>query len=231
MKERRHSFRVPLRAVASLRAPGVSYRCDVDDVSLGGAHLTHAPPLAAGEPVYLDIRVPGFTTVTAHGDAIRTGSGWASVRFSELDADAEDTIHDLSVAMLEHGRRPVFLIVAGGCGLCDQLTEAVRGTGYDAVRACTPLDTLAALQNPVLNIEAAFVDLDLTQTTGLEVLRHLAAEHPDVVRIAVARAHGRGLADRAEAAGLAHDLLCEPLDMRYVSSTMRSVQSHCVREL
>ncbi len=230
MTERRHSFRIPLRAVASLRAPGVGHRCDVDDLSLGGAHLTHAPRLSAGEPVHLDIRVPGFTTVSAHGDAVRSGEGWASVRFSQLDANAEDTIHDLSVAMLEHGARPALLIVACGGDLRDQLVEAARDTGYDIVTACTPLETLAALSDPLLDIGAALIDLDLTQTTGLEVLRYLAAEHPYIVRIAVARARDRGLTDRAEAAGLAHDVLCEPVDMSGVTSTMRTVRLEYGRE-
>lgn len=221
MMERRKSYRIPLHADAVVRARRIAYRCTADDVSLGGAHLTHTPRLDRGTPIQLEIRPAGFDPVIATGEAWRIGADWIGVRFGALHPDAEDAVHDLSIALLEHGRRPGALVVECDRRRRARLAELLCRAGFDVTVACTPLETVAALQDPLSHIRAAIVDLDLTQTSGLEVLRYLAVEHPDIRRVAVARCRGRGDADRRVAARYAHRIVCEPLCGRHVAAAVR----------
>jgi CheY-like chemotaxis protein len=202
-------MRVEVAAPAALYASGgAAWTCEVDNLSLGGASLEGARARTrVGEPVSLKIRLPGARAIRPNGRVARVravgGRVRVAVEFDGLSADVEDYIEDACLAALERQRAPRVLIVDPCRFECVTLARSLREAGHRVVPVATPLHAVAYLAERAHAVAAVVVHLDLSQTTGAELLRYVADEYPRVRRVAVARPENRAEALALVEAGIA----------------------------
>jgi CheY-like chemotaxis protein len=195
--DRRRSLRVELAAPAALYADGGSpWVCEVDNLSLGGASLEGARARTrVGDSVSVTIRLPGARAIRPHGRVarVRTVAGRVkvAVEFDGLSADVEDYIEDACLAALELAQEPRILVVDPRGFESATLARSLREAGHRVVPIATPLHAVAYLSERASSVAAIVVHLDLSQTTGAELLRYVADEYPRVRRLAVAGAEHR----------------------------------------
>lgn len=185
--DRRSSYRVPVSAAAAVRtASGFASTYAVDDLSLGGALLRGTPVISKGQSVRVAIRCVGSPVVSVAGRVVRhsglrrTRPRWA-IRFWEISAEAEDAIHDLSVAVLE--RAPTVLLLDRSARRRAKLTAQIRSCGLRPLAAATLLEAISLLQAEGSRIESVVVGRISDPESWLGFLGFLRHEYPEVRRV------------------------------------------------
>ena len=222
--EQRRSDRLPVRGVASLQGGGNrSRRFALDNVSVGGALMMGAPHPAVGSAVSLELRVPGMCSKSLHGQVVREChrpddiEGFA-VRFDEVPSDIEDWVHDLSVRVLQNEARPAVLIVARSRSTRETLGASLEKIGWHVTLASTPLEALLALEREIADLRWVVILDQLTQTSGVELLQHVARDYPEVRRLLVCRPDTYRYARQAVRDGLADAALLQPIQRQRLDS-------------
>jgi len=193
--DRRRSFRVPVSAAAAVRTrAGLVSTYAVNDVSLGGALLSGAPVIARGSKVDVVIRCVGSPPMCVAGRVVRHSATrrarprWA-IRFRDIPAEAEDAIHDLSVATLERG--PSVLVVDRSDQANAELAAEVRQAGLRPLTASTPLEAIELLHRNAGQVVSAVIGRVSDPDGWLGLLELLREEFPAVRRVAWVGSAGR----------------------------------------
>lgn len=186
--DRRSSYRVPVSAAAAVRtSSGFVSTYSVDDLSLGGALLRGSPVISMGQSVRVVIRCVGSPLVSVVGRVVRHSGlrrerpRWA-IRFWEISAEAEDAIHDLSVAALE--RAPSVLLVDRSPRRLARMAAQIRSLGLRPLTAATLLEAISLLQKDRNRIATAVVGRTGDPESWLGFLGFLRQEYPEVRRVA-----------------------------------------------
>jgi DNA-binding NarL/FixJ family response regulator len=214
--EHRRSFRLPIGGAASVAwGERNSRRYTIDNLSLGGALMLGTPAPAEGEAVHAVIRLPGARLLDLSGRVIRTTDHHYrpefAVAFDELRSEAEDLIHDLSIAMLEQRGVATALVVARSQTMRDGLSSLLREIGWTAAAAEAPLQAIALLDQPELDVRWVVVLERQTQTSGIDLLRYVADELPGVRRLLISRPEKYRAASDAVRLGVADAALLQPV--------------------
>ena len=215
--DKRHSFRVPVHGVALVRWGGAaSRRYAIDDVSLGGVALTGAPLPVRGTTIRTVLQIDTTPAMSMLGRVARVSAtpgrrpGFA-VAFDVVPAEAEDSIHDLSLTLLERADRQRVLIVGRSHPTRDTLGALIASAGWDVVTATTPLEAIVMLQNPAIDIRWMVVVAVLAVAPAAELLAFAADEHPGVRRLLITKEHDCATAMFSLRRRLAHACLLQPL--------------------
>ncbi len=222
--EQRRSSRLPVRGVASLQWEGNrARRYALDNVSLGGALMMGAPQPAVGSEVTVELRVPGMRSKSVRGQVVRASyepderSGFA-VAFGDGPDDIEEWVQDLSVRVLQSEARPAVLIVARSRAMRETLGASLESIGWHVTLAATPLEALLALEREREEVRWVIILDQLTQTSGVELLQHVARDYPRVRRLLVCRPDTYRYAQQAVRDGLADAALLQPVQKQRLGS-------------
>jgi len=192
----------------------------VQNVSAGGALLTGRRtvgpqadvrlllPLVGDEPMVLGARIK------RRAQALN-GLVAVAVAFEHESALSETAFRE---AVLHAGprsdpeKRPVALVVTDKTNARETLQKALTGLGRQPVVAATPLDAVRVLEDPRLHVDAAFVDVNAAEASGLEILSFIHDEHPRVRRILLQLDIRPSVVDLMRASEFVHASLREPWD-------------------
>jgi hypothetical protein len=199
---RRH-YRARVRGEVVLHGPDGVARCQIANLSLGGALLVPAPDthvdLAVGTFVAIELHVGGnrgWLTAPAHVVRV-TGPGLPlAVEFDELPPALEDAISDQVLAAVEAERTPPVLVVDGMPARRRRLARAVRRIGCQPIEASTPLEAIERMEGATMKPVAAVVGEELTQTGGAELADFFAHELPGA-KVTLVRAPTQPLVEEA----------------------------------
>jgi hypothetical protein len=186
---RRRSFRAEVDGCAIVHAPGgISMRCRVADLGLGGVRL-HADEtdLASGLGVTLELECAGAGWVVQRGRVVRHDGGQIAVVFDELAPEVQQLIADEMLGAVEALQVPRVVIVDRAAERRRRLAGVLREQGCCSLEAATPLEAVALVERSRNHVRAVMVAETLTQTQADELLEFLADAHPniEVVRIDV----------------------------------------------
>ncbi len=222
--EHRHSVRIPLHGVAHVeRTSGEVSTCTLRNLSLGGALLRGSAP-TMGERVVVCIQVLDHPDITIEGRVVRATAGRQhssfALAFQEVGADVEDAIHDLSVRVLERSDDLAVLVVHRLHHVRAALVARLAAGGWRVLEATSPLHALAILDREGSEIQWVVVGGELTQTSGLDLLQHIAIAHPTIGRVLVQPSRvATYVAARERADGVA-EVLSEPVDNGALEATV-----------
>jgi len=187
----------------------------VTNLSLGGALFRGDVFADCGEPVNAELAIAGIPDLTVNGRVVRCendplGRKLFAISFSEPSADTEELIHDLSVMVLERVARPAIMVVAPSPSKRQSLAQILYRRGWRVLSVETPLHALTMLARDQ-HIYWMVVAEDLSQTSSLDLLRHVAGEYPEI-NCALLTPPGRSaVAVTARDAGLVEQVLREPI--------------------
>lgn len=216
-QNKRHSFRVPVSGIASVRwGKRRSRAYAIDDVSLGGASLRGDPAPERGELVWTRLSIPSSRPIRARGTVVRFTAGWGgcpgfALAFDRVSAEAEDVIHDLGVTLLERAGQHRVMVVGRIHPKREAVTAVVQSAGWDVVEASTPLEAIFALQDPLIDVRWMVVIESLMVAPATELLAFASEAHPGTRRLLIGREHDTLVAMRTLRHGLADACLLYPL--------------------
>jgi len=233
--DRRRCFRARLAEAAMIRSAAHRLACvrTVDDLSLGGAHIVGACPVAVGEAVTASIKLEGRRRIAPRGHVLRcTGegehAGFAMV-FTDVSPRAEDIIHDFIVHSLEADEVSAVLLIEPDRQSRRELTRLLTQVGYRVMPVATPVEAIDQLTMHATCIQAALVSHRLTQTTGIEFVGFLKDAFPMIRRVLTTSVGSSARARDVRAAGLVHEALSAPWQRGHVSralGTRRRARAH-----
>lgn len=215
--ERRRSARAPVELTAVViprRGPPLA--CTVENLSAGGALLCAPEALVAEGPVRVRLHLSprrdvSVTACVVRRHPCRDGVHRFAVAFADLPPKVEDLVQSAALrALASTSARVNVMVVDDEPAVRDSLARELRALGAAAREASTAFDAVVMLQDVKPAVDVAIVDVHLDRDDGLDVLRHIAAEHPEVHRVLMTgRARHVDLL-RAEAEGLAQQVFTKP---------------------
>lgn len=195
---------------------GAPLPCTVENLSAGGALMCAAAPLTADGPVRVRLRLATERNLTITARVVRRhpcldGQHRFAVAFVNLPPAVEDMVQSASLRALAATRPGInILVVDDESVVRNSLARELRSLGAAAREASCAFDAVVQLQEVKPAIDAAIVDVQLDRDDGLDVLRHLAGEHPEVHRVVMSGRVGHADLLRAQASGLAHQVIVKP---------------------
>lgn len=180
---RRHDFRVPVTAVATIHAARGSGSFRIENLSAHGALLR---PHTGQRPEHettlvLHLLVAGAGRFRVACRVVReTLDGAFAVVFTEGAELLQDMIQDEALAYLESLEAPRTIVVDLDRTRRQRIAGEVCRLGGRAIEVSTPLEALGILQQSTAHITAIIVAESLTQTGGDELLDFVRVVYPDV---------------------------------------------------
>ena len=116
------------------------------------------------------------------------------------------------------GRRPVVLLVDDEAHILSALRRALRREGYEILAAASAAEALALLEERPVDLVLS--DQKMPGTSGLELLRRVAARHPGVARLLITGWPEEVPAAEREALGI-RALLPKPWDVGELREALR----------
>jgi CheY-like chemotaxis protein len=183
--DRRRSFRADVTGAALVHLPEGALRCEIGNLSLGGALLHRAggsSELARGTTVGVELRVDGGGWVRQSGRVLRdTGPiEPIAVAFGPLSPEVEDLIEDEVLAALEANRSPRVVVVDRSSARRRRLATALQHAGFCALEVSTPLEAIDVVERSRNHVAVAAIHESLTQTGGWELVKYLTDTHPRI---------------------------------------------------
>jgi hypothetical protein len=190
--ERRRTPRVSVSGHAVVHAASTVVRCQIVDLSMGGARFQStdlAPPeLAVGAFVQVDLHLDGANTawrhLRSHVQRIETGSMFC-VAFDDIDAQFEDIVEDEVLAGLEGERMPRAVVVDLQLTRRARIAAALRIAGCSAVEASTPLDAITLIEQSKAHVALVLISERIAGEAD-PLIGFLRDEHPDIELVVIA---------------------------------------------
>ncbi len=193
-KERRRSFRVRMPATAVLRRPRSHeligwYK--LENLSSGGCLVTDGPGCEPGEQLEVLLELPDTPEIRLRSAVVRReGSGRfarVALSFASPSMAVEESIHNLVLRNLESQRE------RGGCvlvlhphqGTRDLLVGSLATLGFEAVAVGSPLEAIWNLEEQPGRFHTAIVSRFIIDVDGHEMVKWMAARHPDLRRVLI----------------------------------------------
>ncbi|MBI1947890.1 MAG: response regulator [Deltaproteobacteria bacterium] len=199
-----------------LRRRGPPLLCAVENLSAGGALLCADSPLDDDGPIRVRLRLSPNREVSVTAHVVRRHPGVDgrhrfAIAFADLPPRVEDMMQSAALRALAATRSTVsVLVVDDEAVVRTSLARELRSLGATAREAASAFDAVVDLQRVRPAVDVAIVDAHLDPGDGLEVLRHVQAEHPEVHRVLMSgRMRPSDLAN-AHASGLAHQVIAKP---------------------
>lgn len=230
MSERRHSFRVPVPARASVFHKGklLGYY-SVHDVSIGGCSLREGPARPVGEQVDVLLHLPHRAPLTLSARVRRSDTFSMGLKFEHTTPRAEDCIQDLVVETFarvaaDDGR--VALVVEPHHVERQALVRTLRELGKRAIGVATALDAVQLLVEEGNHVDTVFIEAESASLPSLELVEFLAHNHPRLRRVLIGERNLLAASWVAQATGDVHALLetpCDPEDVHRVIHRLQFV--------
>jgi len=216
MSERRHSFRVPVPARASVIHKGklLGYY-SVHDVSIGGCSLSGGQPRPVGEHVDVLLHLPHRAPLALSARVQRSDALSMGLMFEHTTPIAEDCIQDVVVEAFASARAEigqVTLVVEPRHAERQTLVRTLRELGRRAIGVATALDAVQLLVEEGQHVDTVFVEAESSSLPSLELVEYLAHNHPRIRRVLVGDGKEIAAAWVAQATGEVHALLETPCD-------------------
>lgn len=212
--ERRQCYRARISTSAMLRCRARQATCvrQLDDLSLGGAHLVGKPPMGVGASVTTTIKLGARGRITPRARIVRLtddGDGFAIV-FTELSPRAAELIHGCMVRSLEADEVSAVLLIEPTRRAREELEHLLTQAGYRVIAVATPVEAIDRLNAHADCIQAALVSQRLTQTSGVEFVGFLKDAFPDIRRVLTSGEEAEPAKRILRARGLVHGALSAP---------------------
>jgi hypothetical protein len=191
---RRRSFRAEVEGCAIVHAPGgVSMRCRVADLGLGGVKLYQPmsevaddAALPSGLEVTLELECAGAGWVVQRGRVVRgNDSGAIAIVFDELAPEVLQLISDEMKGAVEAAQAPRVVIVDRAAGRRRHIADVLRQHGCCSLEAATPLEAVAMVERSRNHVRAVMIAETLTQTQADELREFLAEAHPTIAVVSI----------------------------------------------
>lgn len=114
---------------------------------------------------------------------------------------------------------PSILLLDDNDSDLDQLEDALRGEGYNLMKASTPEQAFETLAGQMVNMVIA--DYTLPQMTGIEFLSRVKRLYPDTVRIVHTGIHDTAMVTDAINTAAIHKLMSKTWDLNSLRTTVR----------
>jgi len=186
--ERRHSQRIDVSGNAVVHGPVSVMRCEIVDLSTGGALLrpvgngAAAPLPGVGVTVdlHLDAADTGWFTLRAVVHRSGVAGGAFAVEFGDVTAEFEDLVEDEVLAALEAARILRVIVVDPIDRRRQRLATELRRAGCSPFEVSTPLDAIGLIDQSQMHFSFALVAEQLLNTEGRDLMGFLAVTHPQV---------------------------------------------------
>jgi hypothetical protein len=184
--ERRHTARVSVSGNAIVHAATGVIRCQILDLSMGGARFRSTEELAIALDlgtlvridVHLDARDTAWTHLRGHIHRVVDGVSFC-VAFHRISAEFEDLVEDEVLAGLEADQRPMALIVDLTTDRRARIEVALRTAGCSVIAMTTPLDAIAVIEQSRAHISLVLVSERVAHATRA-LTRFLREVHPAI---------------------------------------------------
>jgi len=204
--DRRHSPRAHVHGHAIVHAPIGVARCEIENLSVGGALLRPSlgtlVDLATGTQVVVDLHLAGTCGWYGQRGRVRRhdgGAGPFAIAFEGASPELEDLIEDEVLDELEATRSPRVLVVDIAPDRRRRLAIALRRAGACPLEADDPFEAIALMEQSHDHLSGAIIAESLGLAGGRELAQFLADTHRGI-RLAViadapphARRHDAGL--------------------------------------
>ncbi len=232
--ERRTRPRCAIQGAQALVAAqdGSGGRYQVENLSSSGVLLTGGPQLPIGSRVSLCLYLPGQPGVYLEGVIRRARehrvSGYG-IAFKDVDPEAEDTIHNALLGVLEAQYRlsgPRLLIVDD----CPEVSRSLKRdlSWYPGTieLARTAAQALSIVADPDRRLDLAIVDLYLGEEDGLALMDTLRAQRPTLQCILMSGAVRRAQLTLAALNGRADGVLPKPWTQSALRALVAAPSAH-----
>jgi hypothetical protein len=226
--ERRHSFRVPVPARASVFHKGkLCGYYSVQDVSIGGCSLREGPARPVGEQVDVLLHLPHRAPITLSARVRRSDQLSMGLKFEHTTARVEDSIQDLVVETFARGAADdgrVALVVEPRHVERQALVRTLRELGKRALGVATALDAVQLLVEEGSHVDTVFIEAESEKLPSLELVEFLAHNHPRLRRVLIGEKSQLAASWVAQATGDVHALLETPCDPEAVHRVMHRLR-------
>jgi CheY-like chemotaxis protein len=199
---------------------GKPIRYLLSNLSVGGALLTGGPLLPVGASVRAELEIAGGPRLSTLGEVVRrdapdTPEGWLALAFRGLAPSDEDAIQDAVLRGLEaeaRGQRPprTVLVVDDSALQAEALRKDLVALGHAPLTAFTRIDAIQRASDPHTRFDVVIVDLHLSDSGGLDLLRYFSEHHPGARRVLMAGSVRPAQLELARRAGCADAILAKP---------------------
>jgi hypothetical protein len=184
--ERRQHPRVYVPVAATLFSDDA--RCGdylVQNLSAGGALLTHGPPIPAGAMLRVLLVGPSAGGLSVNCVALRTGTtadgaSTIAVRFTDVPAKIQDVLQNAVLRAIERSKDPAVLVAHPRPLFLASLAKALVARRRRVILAVTPLEIIRWLCDPETKVEVMVVD---PSERSLDILDFVREEFPEVRRV------------------------------------------------
>jgi hypothetical protein len=191
-RERRRWSRVGVCGKAVVHGATSLLRCDIVNVSTGGALLRASDAcgdlLVAGAVVAVDLHLDAADTAWLHvrGEVRRLDDPrQIAVEFLAVTPQLEDLIGDEVLAGLEGELRAQVVVVEQVIGRRVRVALALRGLGCHVLEVATPLDAISVIEQSRAHIGLVLVGERAAEAVG-SLSTYLRGEHPEIDLVTIA---------------------------------------------